>query len=81
MFGDLTALIDLAHLCLLLVQGWSQKSHPKDRPRKRDTEERVPQQIQPESAGLEAWRKKLEMPSSGLARSSVSWCDSSGSKY
>lgn len=67
-FGDLAALTDLAHVFLSLVAGCSQESRPKDRPRKRDAEERGPQQIQPEPAGLQAWRKELETPPAGRPR-------------
>lgn len=40
MFWDLAAILEFVHLFLLLVTGWSQKSHPKDGPRKREAEER-----------------------------------------
>ena len=38
----------------LVIEGWSQKSHPKDGPRKGDTEGRNIQQIQPEPSVFQA---------------------------
>lgn len=52
MFGDPTVIVKFVHLFLLLVEGGSQKGHPKDGPRRTDAEERSFQQIQPESSVL-----------------------------